>query len=99
MIARTVIADFAMNSGVGIIGWIVIGLVAGALAGLVMRGGEYGIIGDIVVGIIGALIGGFVLSLLGVGVSGFWITLLAAFIGACILIALLRAFSGHRTVV
>jgi uncharacterized membrane protein YeaQ/YmgE (transglycosylase-associated protein family) len=99
MIAQTVIADIAVGSGVGILGWIIIGLIAGALAGMVMRGGGYGIVGDIIVGIIGALIGGFILSLLGVGVSGFWTTLVAAFIGACILIWLLHAFGGHRTVV
>jgi uncharacterized membrane protein YeaQ/YmgE (transglycosylase-associated protein family) len=95
MIAQTVIADITNDPGYG----IVIGLIAGALAGLVMRGGEFGIVGDIIVGIIGALLGGFILSLLGVGTSGFWATLVAAFIGACILIALLRAVSGHRTAV
>ncbi|HZS86874.1 MAG TPA: GlsB/YeaQ/YmgE family stress response membrane protein [Chloroflexota bacterium] len=99
MEAHIVLALTVMDSGVGIIGWIIIGLIAGALAGMVMRGGGYGIVGDIIVGIIGALIGGFILSLLGVGVSGFWTTLVAAFIGACILIALLHAFSGRRTVV
>jgi uncharacterized membrane protein YeaQ/YmgE (transglycosylase-associated protein family) len=99
MIPRTVLPDFASDPGAGIVGWIIIGLIAGALAGLVMRGGEFGIGGDIIVGIIGALIGGFALSLVGVGTSGFWATLVAAFIGACILIAVLRAVSGPRTVV
>ena len=98
MITHIVLAQ-TIDNGVGIIGWIIIGLIAGALAGMVMRGGGYGIVGDIIVGIIGALIGGFILSLLGVGVSGFWATLVAAFIGACILIALLHAFGGRRTVV
>ena len=94
MIPRTVLPDFARDPGAGVVGWIVIGLIAGALAGLVMRGGEFGSVGDIIVGIVGALIGGFALSLVGVGTSGFWTTLVAAFIGACILIALLRAVSG-----
>ena len=48
----------------GIIGWLVLGLIAGFLASVVMKGGGYGIIGDIIVGVVGALIGGFVFSLL-----------------------------------
>lgn len=81
----------------GILAWILLGLIAGVLAGMVMRGG-FGIIGDIVVGIVGALIGGFLFSALGsTGVTGFnlW-SLFVAFIGACLLIAILRAVSGSR---
>jgi uncharacterized membrane protein YeaQ/YmgE (transglycosylase-associated protein family) len=77
--------------------WIVVGLIAGFLAGLVMRGGGFGIVGDIVVGILGAIIGGFVAGLLGLGASGFVGSIIIAFLGACILIALLRAFSGGYT--
>ena len=80
--------------GMSIIWWLLIGLIAGALASAVMRGGGYGIVGDIVVGLIGALIGGFLMSLLGLGGTGFVGTLVVAFIGACVLIALLRLFSG-----
>lgn len=74
--------------------WIVVGLIAGFLAGLVMRGGGFGIVGDIVVGILGAIIGGFIAGLLGLGASGFVGSIIIAFLGACLLIALLRAFSG-----
>jgi uncharacterized membrane protein YeaQ/YmgE (transglycosylase-associated protein family) len=74
--------------------WIVVGLIAGFLAGLVMRGGGFGIVGDIIVGILGAIIGGFVAGLLGLGSSGFIGSIIIAFLGACLLIALLRAFSG-----
>jgi uncharacterized membrane protein YeaQ/YmgE (transglycosylase-associated protein family) len=91
-----VIAAAGINYGAGIIGWIIIGAIAGALAGMVMKGGGYGLIGDIIVGIIGALIGGFILSLFGLGANGFWGTLVTAFIGACILIAILRAVGGNR---
>ena len=56
----------ALNPG-GSIAWLIVGLIAGFLAGQVMRGGGYGIIGDIIVGIVGAFIGGFVASLLGFG--------------------------------
>jgi uncharacterized membrane protein YeaQ/YmgE (transglycosylase-associated protein family) len=48
----------------GILSWLVVGLIAGFLASRVMRGGGYGLIGDIVVGVIGALIGGFLASTL-----------------------------------
>lgn len=77
--------------------WIVVGLIAGFLAGLVMRGGGFGIVGDIIVGILGAIIGGFVAGLLGLGASGFVGSIIIAFLGACLLIALLRAFSGGYT--
>ena len=82
-----------------IVWWLLIGLIAGALASAVMRGGGYGIVGDITVGLIGAVIGGFLMSLLGLGGSGFIGTLIIAFIGACLFIALLRFFTGgyrHR---
>jgi uncharacterized membrane protein YeaQ/YmgE (transglycosylase-associated protein family) len=84
----------------GILAWLVLGLIAGFLASLVMRGGGYGIVGDIIVGVVGAFIGGFVFSLFGgTGVTGLnlW-SLVVAFLGACILIALLRAVSGRRAV-
>lgn len=75
--------------------WIIVGLIAGFLASLVMHGG-YGLVGDIIVGIVGAVIGGFLMSLLGFSASGGLLyTILVAFIGACILIAILRAVSGR----
>ena len=82
----------------GILAWLLIGLIAGVLAGMVMRGGGFGIIGDIVVGIVGALIGGFLFSALGsTGVTGFNIwSIFVAFVGACLLIFILRAVSGSR---
>ena len=96
VLVLSLVAAAGINYGAGVIGWLIIGLIAGALASLVMRGGGYGIIGDIIVGIIGGLIGGFILSLFGLGANGFWTTLITAFIGACILIAILRAISGNR---
>jgi uncharacterized membrane protein YeaQ/YmgE (transglycosylase-associated protein family) len=58
----------------GLIAWLVVGLIAGWLAGQFMRGGGYGLVGDIIIGIIGAFIGGFVLSILlpssSVGLTG-----------------------------
>ena len=84
----------------GILAWLVVGLIAGWLASMVMRGGGYGLIGDIIVGIVGALIGGFLAStLLNIpdAVNGINFTsILVAFVGAVILIAILRLFSGRR---
>ena len=84
-----------------IIGWIILGLIAGWLAGLIMRGGGYGIIGDIILGIIGALVGGFLSSaLLGVDVTGFNVTsLIIAVLGAIIVIAIARAVSPRRSAI
>jgi len=71
--------------------FILIGLVAGWLAGQVMKGGGYGVLGDIVIGIIGALLGGWLFGALGLWPGGGLIgSLIVAFIGACILIWLLR---------
>jgi uncharacterized membrane protein YeaQ/YmgE (transglycosylase-associated protein family) len=84
----------------GILAWIVVGLIAGWLASQVMRGGGYGLIGDIIVGIVGALIGGFLAAnLLNMpnAVNGINITsILVAFVGAVILLAILRLVSGRR---
>jgi uncharacterized membrane protein YeaQ/YmgE (transglycosylase-associated protein family) len=83
----------------GIIAWLVVGLIAGWLAGQVMKGGGFGIVGDIVVGLIGAFVGGLVFSLItGGGTAGFWGSIFVAFIGAIILIAVVRALPGRSPV-
>ncbi len=92
-----VMAAVGINYGAGIIGWIILGAIAGWLAGMFMQGGGYGLVGDVVVGIVGAIIGGFLLSLFGIGANGLIGTLITAVIGACILIAIVRMVSGSRT--
>jgi uncharacterized membrane protein YeaQ/YmgE (transglycosylase-associated protein family) len=84
----------AIYSTVGCKGWIIIGGIVGWLAGLVMRGSGFGILGDIIVGIIGGFIGGIILGLLVTTTVGFWGSLVTAFIGACILIFIVRLISG-----
>ena len=76
--------------GLGIIGWIVIGIVAGWLAEKVM-GRNHGLVTNLIVGVVGALIGGFIAqNLLGIPVGGFnLVTLLVAFAGAVLLLFLL----------
>ena len=85
-----------------IIGWLVIGLIAGYIASMVMGRGGYGVVGDIVVGIVGAFIGGLIADLLDIGgprgTDPFsWVSLIFAIIGAIILIAIIRAVSGNRS--
>jgi len=91
-----VIVAAGINYGAGIIGWIIIGAIAGWLAGLIMGGGGYGLIGDIIVGIIGAFIGGLILSFFNIGANNWWETLITAVIGAIILIWIVRVVSGNR---
>ncbi len=85
----------------GILSWIIVGLIAGWLASLVVRGGGYGILGDIILGIVGALVGGFIASALfnvGNPISGINVTtIIVAFIGAVIVIWLVRALGGRRS--
>jgi len=73
--------------------FILIGLVAGWLAGQIMKGGGFGVVGDIVVGVIGAVIGGFLFQRSGVFAgSGLLGSLFIATIGAVILLFVLRVF-------
>jgi uncharacterized membrane protein YeaQ/YmgE (transglycosylase-associated protein family) len=79
-----------------IIAWLLVGLIAGWLAGLMMKGSGYGIIGDIVVGLIGSFLGGLILSFFVEGTAGFWGSIFVAFVGACVLIILVRVISGRQ---
>jgi len=75
----------------GIIAWLVIGAIAGWLAGKVVQGGGFGLIVDIIVGIVGAVIGGYLVGALGIAVGGGWIaSIVVAAIGAVILLVILR---------
>ena len=76
---------------VGIIIWWAIGAIAGWLAGQIMKGGGYGLLGDIVVGIVGAAIAGFLLPRLGLFIGGNIVSaIINATIGACILLFIIR---------
>ena len=72
--------------------FILVGLIAGWLAGVLVKGGGAGVIGDIVIGIIGALLGGWLFGLLGVSAGGGLIgSIITATIGAIVFILILRA--------
>jgi uncharacterized membrane protein YeaQ/YmgE (transglycosylase-associated protein family) len=88
------------GEGMGILAWIIVGIIAGWLAGLVMRGSGYGMIGDMVLGIVGALVGGFLAGALfnipnPIGVLDLT-TLIVAFLGAVIVVALVRLIASGR---
>jgi uncharacterized membrane protein YeaQ/YmgE (transglycosylase-associated protein family) len=71
--------------------FILIGLAAGWVAGQLMKGGGFGVVGDIIVGVIGALLGGFLFRTLGVSAGGGLLgSLIVATIGAVVLLFLLR---------
>jgi uncharacterized membrane protein YeaQ/YmgE (transglycosylase-associated protein family) len=82
----------------GVIAWLVVGLIAGWLAGTVMKGSGFGMLTDILVGLIGSFLGGLLMSFFVEGSTGFWGSIFVAFLGACVLIALVRALSGRRAV-
>jgi uncharacterized membrane protein YeaQ/YmgE (transglycosylase-associated protein family) len=79
------------RQGMGILAWIVVGLIAGWLAGQVMKGGGYGILVDIILGILGGILGGWIFGFLGIwqgrGMIG---SIIVAFIGAVILVGITR---------
>jgi uncharacterized membrane protein YeaQ/YmgE (transglycosylase-associated protein family) len=80
------------------ISWIIVGLIAGAIAARVVAGRGFGCIADIVVGVAGALIGGFLLGAVFhmTGSVGFWGSIIVAFIGAAVLLSVLKLISGGR---
>jgi uncharacterized membrane protein YeaQ/YmgE (transglycosylase-associated protein family) len=73
-----------------IVWFIIIGIIAGWLAGKIMRGGGFGLLGDLVIGVIGALLGGFIFGQLGISAGGLIGSLVTATVGAIILLFLIR---------
>jgi uncharacterized membrane protein YeaQ/YmgE (transglycosylase-associated protein family) len=77
----------------GIIAWLIIGAIAGWLAGVLVKGGGFGLIVDIIVGIVGAFIGGWLAGLLGIHIgTGMIGSIITAIIGAVILLFIIRLF-------
>ena len=89
-------AQIQLDPG-GLIAWLVVGLIAGFLAGQFMRGGGYGLVGDIVVGLVGAMIGGFTFGQFVNGEYQFVGSIAVAFLGACILIWVVRMVAPGRS--
>lgn len=79
-----------------IVGFILVGAIAGWLSGRVMRGHGFGLIGDVIVGVIGAFIGGYIFGVAGVELGGLAGTLALSFVGALLLLFIVRLFTGRR---
>ena len=81
----------------GLIGWLVLGLVAGWLAGKLARGRGFGCIGDILLGLIGSVVGGWIFTKLGiVHANTFLFSLAAATVGAVVLVCIAHLFFGGK---
>lgn len=90
--ATEFLARSSTLTSVGWIGYIIIGAIAGWLAGKIVKGGGSGILMNIVIGIVGALIGGFLLSFfLDTAAGGWWFTLFTALLGSIVLLSVLGA--------
>ncbi|HET8924466.1 MAG TPA: GlsB/YeaQ/YmgE family stress response membrane protein [Candidatus Acidoferrum sp.] len=81
----------------GLIGWLLVGLVAGWLAGKIARGRGFGCITDIILGLIGSYLGGWIFVKLGIFGGGFLYSLAAATLGAVILVSIAHLFSSGHT--
>ena len=87
MAATELLARSSTLTSVGWIGYVIIGAIAGWIAGKIMKGSGSGILMNIVVGVVGALIGGFLLSFfLDTAAGGWWFTLFTAILGSIILL-------------
>jgi uncharacterized membrane protein YeaQ/YmgE (transglycosylase-associated protein family) len=75
--------------------FLVIGIVAGFLAGKIMKGAGFGLIGDLIIGVIGAFIGGWVFGLLGISSGGVLGLLAAAIVGALLLLYVIRLIKSR----
>ena len=80
----------------GLIGWLLVGLVAGWLAGKIARGRGFGCITDIILGLIGSYLGGWIFIRLGIFGGGFLYSLAAATLGAVILVSIAHLFSSSQ---
>lgn len=77
--------------------FLIVGLIAGWLAGLLVKGGGFGLVGDLVVGVIGAFIGGYLFSLFGASVGGGLIgSIIVATVGAVLLLIVVRAIKRKK---
>jgi uncharacterized membrane protein YeaQ/YmgE (transglycosylase-associated protein family) len=81
----------------GLIAWIIVGLLAGWLAGIVMKGSGYGLLGDLLLGLIGAVVGGWLFGLIlpSAEPSGLIGSIIVATIGAIVLVAIVRLVRGQ----
>ena len=95
--ATEVLARSTTLTNVGWIGYIIIGAIAGWIAGKIVKGSGSGILMNIIIGIVGALIGGFLLSFfVDTASGGWWFTLFTAVLGAVILLWIVGLVQSRR---
>lgn len=93
IVVRTIDLSQVLQPG-NIVAWLLVGLIAGSLAGYFVRGRGFGCIGNIIVGLLGAVIGGILASILELGTFRFCGSIFISFVGACILLGILQLFTG-----
>lgn len=93
IVIRTIDIGQILQPG-NIVAWLLVGLIAGTLAGYFVRGRGLGCVGNIIVGLLGSVIGGILASILELGTFRFCGSIFISFIGACILLGLLQLFTG-----
>lgn len=79
-----------------LLSFLIVGLIAGWIADMLVKGSQFGLIGDLIVGVIGAFIGGFIFNALGIDAYGLLGSIVMAVVGAVVLLLLLNAFNKRR---
>jgi uncharacterized membrane protein YeaQ/YmgE (transglycosylase-associated protein family) len=87
---------FGIAISSSLLGWIIIGLLAGWIAGEVSRGAGFGCLGNVAIGMVGSILGGWIFSRLGIFGGGFIYSLAAATVGAVVLVLVARLFAGGK---
>lgn len=96
MAIRTIDLGVILQPG-GLLAWLIVGLIAGFLASVFIRGRSSGCIGNLIVGLVGSIVGGMLASALDLGQFHFLGTIFISFIGASILLAVLQFITGNRS--
>jgi uncharacterized membrane protein YeaQ/YmgE (transglycosylase-associated protein family) len=89
---------FGITINSSLLGWIIIGLLAGWIAGEVSRGAGFGCLGNVAIGMVGSILGGWIFSRLGIFGGGFIYSLAAATVGAVVLVLIARLFAGGKRI-
>ncbi len=87
---------FGIAISSSLLGWIIIGLLAGWIAGEVSRGAGFGCLGNVAIGMVGSVLGGWIFSRLGIFGGGVVYSLAAATVGAVVLVLIARLFTGGK---